>query len=100
MMTATGINSPGRAGWNPWRRVVANTLLFESYSDQLIEAAIASANTGSAPAVSPGSSRELGRRTLPSRPNPGCSESISLRFQRKTTLLPTEGFNVMAPSRR
>ena len=44
MMTAFGVPVIGPAGWNPWRSIVDNALLFESYSDELIQGAILSAS--------------------------------------------------------
>ena len=45
MMTAFGVPAIGPAGWNPWRSVVDNALLWKSYSDQLIQEAVARANS-------------------------------------------------------
>lgn len=44
MISAFGVPTTGPAGWNPWRSVVDNALLFEAESDVLIEQAVARAN--------------------------------------------------------
>ena len=44
LMTAFGVPTIGPAGWNPWRSVVENALLFESFSGELIQQSITAAN--------------------------------------------------------
>ena len=44
MMSAMGIPTVGPDGWNPWRTVVGNALLFESYTDEWIQRSISEAN--------------------------------------------------------
>jgi lysophospholipase L1-like esterase len=44
MMTALGAATPGPTGWNPWRTIVENSLLFEAHSGECMQQSVATAN--------------------------------------------------------